>query len=228
MPDTSTSASASKREYSVRDRQILTQRIGELGPTEHMEIYGIISKNNIDHTRNKNGVFVNMTTLPNEVVHTIHQFVSFCHDNKLVLDEYDKRLNECKFLCARHDESPHPQQQQQQINLPTIDELTATATATATAASTPSTKDELVELSTPLSSSSSVTSSSSSSFKQAIKKFSRKRGCDNTFSEDVGGNGNGNNSNEVASTETLVPEPVLILRDKSAAPGPLPLASQRS
>lgn len=67
--------------YSARDRQILTQRIGELGSTEHREIYGIIKQHNIEHTRNNNGVFINMTVLPNDVVDVIHKFVAFCHDN---------------------------------------------------------------------------------------------------------------------------------------------------
>jgi len=72
-------------------------RIQELGETEHKEIFNILSAGGIDHTRNSNGVFLNLTTVPDELVRTVHQFVTFCHSNKASLDEYDKLLNECKY-----------------------------------------------------------------------------------------------------------------------------------
>lgn len=92
--------------YSNRDRQLLAQRISELGPTEHKEIYGILNTHSVEYTRNSNGVFVNMTTLPDVILSIIEQFVSFCHDNKLILDEYDKRLSECKFNSNRYENRP--------------------------------------------------------------------------------------------------------------------------
>ncbi len=131
--------------YSIRDRQILSQRISELGPTEHNEIFSIINQHAIEYTRNKNGVFVNMTTMTNEVIHTINQFVCFCHDNKLNLDEYDKRLNECKFLCTRHDVSStqskkntddvHVTQQQRQQQ-PSISKIHASSSSLSSSLST--------------------------------------------------------------------------------------------
>ena len=203
-----------KKTYTVRDRQILTQRIGELGSTEHMEIYGIITQHGIEHTRNKNGVFVNMSTLPNDVVHTIHQFVSFCHDNKIVLDEYDKRLNECKFLCARHDEASHQKPQPQpQPQLPCIPESNATEPHHS-AVSDPSASPQL-QLHHSF-----APSSSSSSFKQAIKKFSRKRGGGDVMTTD--------DANSAAFTETLVPDRVLIPETRAAAGVPPPPACPRS
>lgn len=83
--------------YTVRRRRLLAQRIGDLGPTEHHEIYKIICNNNIEHTQNSNGVFVNLTTIDDATVDRICKFVDFCHTNKQHLDEYDKRLNECKL-----------------------------------------------------------------------------------------------------------------------------------
>jgi hypothetical protein len=196
-----------------------------------MEIYGIITQHGIEHTRNKNGVFVNMSTLPNDVVHTIHQFVSFCHDNKIVLDEYDKRLNECKFLCARHDEASHQKHQQPQPqpqpqpHLPCIPEShhtnpipTSTNASNATephhhtAVSDPSASSQLHHPFAP--------SSSSSSFKQAIKKFSRKRGGGDVMTTD--------DANSAAFTETLVPDRVLIPETRAAAGVPPPPACPRS
>lgn len=83
--------------YTVRRRRLLAQRIGDLGPTEHHEIFKIVCSNSIEHTQNSNGVFVNLSTIDDAVVDRICKFVDFCHTNKQHLDEYDKRLNECKL-----------------------------------------------------------------------------------------------------------------------------------
>jgi hypothetical protein len=73
------------------------QRTQELGPTEHEEIFKILRSHNIDHTQNNNGVFVNLNRVPDATIHEVQRFVDFCFDNKQDLDEYDKRLNECKL-----------------------------------------------------------------------------------------------------------------------------------
>lgn len=83
--------------YTARQRKQLIQRTQELGPTEHEEIFKILSTSGIGHTRNKNGVFINLSSVPDEVLCLVHKFVDFCIGNKHDLDEYDKRLNECKL-----------------------------------------------------------------------------------------------------------------------------------
>jgi hypothetical protein len=83
--------------FSVRDRKLLMQRIQELGETEHEQIFKMLTAEGIDHTRNCNGVFFNLSAVPDELVSKVSNFVAFCHSNKTDLDEYDKRLNECKY-----------------------------------------------------------------------------------------------------------------------------------
>lgn len=82
---------------SLRERRQLMRRVHELGPTEHAEIYRILCEGDVDHMQNNNGVFVNLSNVRDDVVRRIQSFVDFCHDNKHDLDEYDKRLSECKM-----------------------------------------------------------------------------------------------------------------------------------
>jgi hypothetical protein len=80
-----------------REKRQLMDKINNLGPTEHMEIYKILQSMKIGHSENNNGIFFNLTTLPEEVLQDIDDFVNYCYENKVELDEYDQKLNECKY-----------------------------------------------------------------------------------------------------------------------------------
>jgi hypothetical protein len=82
----------------MRERKSLMDKISKLGETEHQEIYKILQTNGINYTQNNNGVFFNLTTLSDEVFKEIEKFVFYCHENKVELDEYDQKLNECKYM----------------------------------------------------------------------------------------------------------------------------------
>lgn len=89
---------ATQKIFSTRDRKGLIEKIAQLSPTEHEEILKIIRQhNNISYSQNRNGVFINLKTVPNNVVGKVNEFVQFCLENKQHLDEYDKRINECKL-----------------------------------------------------------------------------------------------------------------------------------
>ena len=92
------------QKYSNRMRKQVIERINCLTPTEHEEIFAIIQRQAPDviFTRNSNGVFFNFALLPDDIIHAIDAFVGFCIENKRELDEYDKRLNECKLGMEAH------------------------------------------------------------------------------------------------------------------------------
>lgn len=83
--------------YTSKQKRQIYEKINTLSSTEHEEIYNIIRRfNNISYSSNKNGVFFNISNLSDDVVQTIERFVDFCISNKKDLDEYDKKLNDCK------------------------------------------------------------------------------------------------------------------------------------
>ena len=102
---------------SVRDRKLLMQKIQELGDTAHEEIFKMFQERGVEYTRNSNGIFVNLTAVPDDLVRQMRRFVDFCMENKANLDEYDKRLNECKYN-QNYEYCMQQQQQQQQLSDP--------------------------------------------------------------------------------------------------------------
>lgn len=84
--------------FSNKDRKALFEKINRLSATEHEEIYRIIRRDDaVNVSRNKNGVFFNLSSISDDVVAKIDTFVTYCISNQDELDEYDKKLNECKM-----------------------------------------------------------------------------------------------------------------------------------
>jgi hypothetical protein len=83
--------------YTNKFRKQLFEKINSLSSTEHEEIYRIITCSAVNTSKNKNGVFFNLSGIDDEIIEKIDTFVNYCISNKHELDEYDKKLNECKL-----------------------------------------------------------------------------------------------------------------------------------
>ncbi len=90
--------------YSNKQKKLLFEKINKLSKTEHEEIYKILLKfnssdkeNNICFTRNKNGVFFNLSSIGDDLYVELDNFVNYCISNQKNLDDYDKKINECKI-----------------------------------------------------------------------------------------------------------------------------------
>ena len=95
--------------YTNKFRKNLLEKISGLSTTEHEEVFKIIKNNDIQFTQNKNGIFFNMSVLSDDVISEIDIFVTFCFKNSKELDEYDKKLNECKLSQTINTMIPHSQ-----------------------------------------------------------------------------------------------------------------------
>lgn len=80
-----------------RVRKLILDKVRLLGPTEHKEIFSLLQAHGIAFSSNSNGVFINLSTVPDDVLATVKAFVDYCAMNKTGLDEYEKRLQECKI-----------------------------------------------------------------------------------------------------------------------------------
>lgn len=85
--------------YSNRQRKTLMDKINDLSSTEHNEIFKIIQDHSLSltYTKNSYGIFFNMRNFDDTLLSKIESFVSFCIENNKELDEYDKKLKECKM-----------------------------------------------------------------------------------------------------------------------------------
>jgi hypothetical protein len=125
--------------YTSRDCKLLNHRISEMGDTEHHEIYRILDNHGVAATAtvNGNGMFVNLSKLDNSIIDEIHKFVSFCMDNKVSLDEYEQRINECKIrqeYFREEDTAISPSTSMSLSRLPSQTTSTTVATGAAAAA----------------------------------------------------------------------------------------------
>lgn len=78
-------------------RKLILDKVRQLGPTEHQEIFSLLQEHGIAFSSNSNGVFINLSTVPDDVLMIIKAFVEYCAINKAGLDEYEKKLQECKI-----------------------------------------------------------------------------------------------------------------------------------
>ena len=73
------------------------QKIQKLSSTEHEEVFKIIREHDVSFSQNKNGVFFNLTTIPDDIIERIDKMVDFCLSQKDELDNYDYHLKKCKM-----------------------------------------------------------------------------------------------------------------------------------
>ena len=85
------------KQYNNKFRKVLFEKINDLSITEHEEIFKIIHSHKVTFTQNKNGVFFNITDIDDHIIEEMDKFIKYCIGNKTILDEYDKKLNECKI-----------------------------------------------------------------------------------------------------------------------------------
>ena len=59
----------------------LKDDICNLQEYEYIEIITILEKNNIKYTKNKNGYFINLTKMPENIIKEIEEFIIFVKSN---------------------------------------------------------------------------------------------------------------------------------------------------
>lgn len=90
--------------WSSQEKRQLVKCVNELQLTEHIEIFKIISKNETTYSKNNNGVFINISSLSEEMLEEINSFIVFCLKNKKELDAYEKKMQECKVIINNEDD----------------------------------------------------------------------------------------------------------------------------
>ena len=77
-------------------RRLLQDRIHQLSATEHNEIFKILSRYDVQYTKNSNGCFFNLVHVSAEALTEIEKFVHYCLENEQKIDDYNKLLNTYK------------------------------------------------------------------------------------------------------------------------------------
>lgn len=94
--ETQAQQGSKKSKYGTQARKLVLQRINELGATAHAEIFRMLNREHVDYTKNKNGMFVNLSVIDDKLMDDIVTFVDYCIDNNKILEEYDKKLDDIR------------------------------------------------------------------------------------------------------------------------------------
>lgn len=79
---------------SVKDIRIMKEFIEKkMNNSQKIQIIDIIKNNNLRYTLNKNGYFINLTNIPNDLLKKIKMFVDFTKDNVRELSKTEDILN---------------------------------------------------------------------------------------------------------------------------------------
>jgi hypothetical protein len=81
----------------IQDLDNIKTKIESLSKTHQIEVLKIMKKNNkVIINENKNGVFINLSFLPEEVLEDIKYYLNFIHDQEDALSMLESQKNHYK------------------------------------------------------------------------------------------------------------------------------------
>lgn len=84
----------------IYNLQEIKSKIELLTGNELAEIFKIIKKNNEKYSTNKNGIFVNLTTLKRATVIELSNFLYFCENNDKIFDKEEEERARYKDMIS--------------------------------------------------------------------------------------------------------------------------------
>ena len=77
----------------INDYIELKNEIEKLSKEEQIEIFKIITSNNIDYTENNNGIFINLNNIDLSIINNIKQLLIFLKKSKINTDNIEDKIN---------------------------------------------------------------------------------------------------------------------------------------
>lgn len=91
-----------KSQKIIYNLQEIKVKIEMLTENELAEIFKIIKKNNEKYSTNKNGIFVNLTTLKRGTVIELSNFLYFCENNDKIFDKEEEERARYKEMISEN------------------------------------------------------------------------------------------------------------------------------
>jgi hypothetical protein len=102
-----------------KDRfKILVAAIQNLEETEVNELFKLLHNNKCEYTRNNNGVFINLSWLPEDMICKIEQYVAFCNKSQNEVKHYES-------LCDVLNKNIHTQKADADLTFTSHDPLSS-------------------------------------------------------------------------------------------------------
>tara|TARA_B100000902_G_scaffold400009_1_gene474517 strand:- start:7330 stop:7605 length:276 start_codon:yes stop_codon:yes gene_type:complete len=72
----------------------LRDNIEKLNKNNHIDILRLLIKKNVFINENKNGVFINLTDLSNDIIIDMEKYIDYVNEQKIDLDYIEKQKDE--------------------------------------------------------------------------------------------------------------------------------------
>jgi len=82
----------------VYSNQDIKNKLDKLSENELTEIFKIIKNNNEKYSTNKNGIFINLSTLQKHTIQELSHFIYFCERNDRLFDKEEEERAKYKDL----------------------------------------------------------------------------------------------------------------------------------
>lgn len=86
----------SNNNYSIDQLKLLKNKIDNLCENEQIEIYKILKENDCTYTLNKNGLFIKMNLIDEDILKKIENSLLFFNENIQNLKETERIINNLK------------------------------------------------------------------------------------------------------------------------------------
>tara|TARA_Y100001970_G_C14022292_1_gene744173 strand:- start:223 stop:654 length:432 start_codon:yes stop_codon:yes gene_type:complete len=77
--------------FSIKDKQNIMETISKLNKIEHIEIFKIFKNHHVKFTENSNGIFINLSKVPDVILYEVTLLLRFYEKNNKHLNEYAKK-----------------------------------------------------------------------------------------------------------------------------------------
>lgn len=88
-------------EINVQELETLKTSIDSMSRANHVEILKILKDNNVKINENKNGVYINMSFLHNDVIDKISVFVNYIVEQEKSLEIVERQKIELSSIIER-------------------------------------------------------------------------------------------------------------------------------
>lgn len=88
-------ATLTNEEYE--ERKTFLEELKRLVIVEQEEIYRILKKNNCDYSENSNGIFFDLSKLPQDTFAQMKAFLSFCQTNRKNFEIRDREMEDSRL-----------------------------------------------------------------------------------------------------------------------------------
>ena len=94
-----------QQDFSFLDK--FKNTIEKLDKSHHIEIGIILKKNNIALNENNNGIFINLTSIPQNIINKIIEYIEFIKQQEIIINNDEKLKQNLENIYFNNNDKSH-------------------------------------------------------------------------------------------------------------------------